>query len=110
MDYNVNAGNHQFPRVLVISHNVFSPSTAMGRTLKEFFVGWDNQCIAQLYFHSEVPTDIVCENYFRITDVDVVKSIFSRKPFSKKFPKTEIQLSRVNTDRHKYSISNISVF
>lgn len=92
----MNAGNHQFPRVLVISHNVFSPSTAMGRTLKEFFVGWDNQCIAQLYFHSEVPTDIVCENYFRITDVDVVKSIFSRKPFSKKFPKTEIQLSRVN--------------
>ncbi len=62
-----------FPKVLVISHNVFSETSSMGRTLKNFFVGWDTDCIAQLYLHTEVPTSDICKNYFRITDFDMLK-------------------------------------
>lgn len=68
----------------------------MGRTLKEFFVGWNPQCLAQLYFHSEVPTDTVCTKYFRITDVDILKSIFNRKSYKTQFTDTDIQKSRKN--------------
>lgn len=63
-------------RILVISHNVFSKTTNMGRTLRSYFGDFSSDEIAQFYVHSEVPTDnSVCENYFRFTDVDVIKSI-----------------------------------
>jgi len=48
----------------------------MGKTMRDFFVGWKPDKIAQLYFHNEVPVDGVCKSYFRITDLDMVKSIF----------------------------------
>ena len=56
------------PRILVISHNVFSKSTAMGKTMSSMLSCVPPENLAQLYFHSEVPTTDVCKNYFRITD------------------------------------------
>ena len=66
-------------KVLVISHNVFSKSDNMGRTLYDMFESWNADDIAQLYVHSEVPNTDVCNEYYRVTDVDMVKSIFTRK-------------------------------
>lgn len=74
-------------KVLVISHNVFSDTENMGKTLSAYFNGWDISEIAQFYIHSEVPTTAnVCVNYFRITDLEAIKSIFFpkvRKDFRK---------------------------
>lgn len=88
-----------FPKVLVISHNVFSETSNMGRTLKNFFIDWNKDCIAQLYFHTEIPTTNVCENYFRITDFDVLKktknqigTIFKTKDIRK-----DLKTERVDT-------------
>jgi glycosyltransferase involved in cell wall biosynthesis len=69
----------ELPRVLVISHNVFSTTSSMGKTLSAFFKGWDLDKLAQLYFHSEVPNSIICKNYYRITDFDLLKSIIRRQ-------------------------------
>ena len=67
-------------RILVISHNIFSDTESMGKTLSGYFNGWDKDEIAQFYIHSEIPTsNKVCKNYFRITDIDALKSIFTRK-------------------------------
>ncbi len=66
-------------RILVISHNIFSESASMGKTLSSYFKDWNVDEIAQFYIHSEIPTVSVCENYFRFTDKDALKSIFSRK-------------------------------
>lgn len=68
----------RFPRVLIVSHNVLAKNTSMGKTLNTYFGGWDRDAIAQLYFHSEVPTNPLCENYFRYTDMDALKSILHR--------------------------------
>jgi len=68
----------KYPRVLIVSHNVLSRNTSMGKTLSTYFDGWDRDAIAQLYFHAEVPTNPLCENYFRYTDTDAVKSIPNR--------------------------------
>jgi len=65
-----------YPRVLVVSHNVLSPSTNMGKTMLDFFAGWNQNQIAQLYFHNEVPTADVCKSYYRMTDFDMLESIF----------------------------------
>ncbi len=66
-----------YPKVLVVGHNVFCKSTAFGKTLCSFFNGWDKTRLAELYFHSEIPTTDVCTNYYRITDTDVLKSVFT---------------------------------
>jgi hypothetical protein len=51
----------------------------MGKTLSSYFDGWDVNEIAQLYVHSEVPTSDACHNYYRITDKEMIKSVFTRK-------------------------------
>lgn len=84
-------------RVLVVSHNVFCETGSMGKTLTGYFNGWDKNQIAQFYIHSEVPTsDKVCQNYFRITDMEAVKSVFSRK-CGRTFSETDIEQGRTSS-------------
>ena len=49
----------------------------MGKTLMSYFKDWDSDDLAQLYVHTEIPTDDICRNYFRITDKEMIKSVFS---------------------------------
>ena len=66
-------------KVLVVSHNVFSHTTAMGKTLTSYFSSFGSGAVAQFYIHSEVPTDrVICKNYYRFTDTDALKA---RLPF-----------------------------
>ena len=66
-------------KLLVISHNVFCKTSNMGKTLMSYFKDWSANNLAQLYVHSEVPTDTICKNYYRITDKEMIKSVFTRK-------------------------------
>lgn len=90
-------------KVLVISHNVFDRNSNMGKTLASFFHGWNCQCLAQLYLHSEIPTSEICHRYYRITDTDALKSVFSIKrqvigrSFSVKDIDSDRSSSRVDT-------------
>lgn len=65
--------NSDFPKVLVVSHNVFSLTSNMGRTLANFFTEWPSEKLAQIYFHMQIPTMEICERYYRITDFDMIK-------------------------------------
>jgi hypothetical protein len=89
------------PRVLVISHNVFSNTGSMGKTLSAFFTGWDHDKLAQLYFHSEVPNSTICKNYYRITDFEILKSIFKRKAVGEILTENDIceDLANTRTDK-----------
>lgn len=65
-------------KVLVISNNSFSKTQCNGKTLRSFFskIGLDN--IAQLYFGTnEVPDYETCNNYYRVTELQVLKSILN---------------------------------
>lgn len=69
----------KYPKVLIVSHNVFSTTSSMGKTMAAFFNGWDRENIAQLYFHTESPNSNICKRYFRVTDFDVIEAIFKFK-------------------------------
>ena len=62
------------PCVLVISHNAFSNHDSNGKTLNALFYKWDSDKIAELYFYPEEPSSTVCNNYFRITDGDIIRA------------------------------------
>ncbi len=71
-------------RILIISHNVFSKTSNSGKTLISYFNDYPRENIAQFYIHSEIPTDdSCCINYYRFTDRDALKSIFSLKEYGK---------------------------
>lgn len=82
-------------RVLVVSHNVFSRTNNMGKTLLSYFSGFSPEEIAQFYIHSEVPTvDTVCRNYFRFTDKDAIRSLIPFRRLGRSFGPDEIDTHR----------------
>lgn len=90
----------QLPRVLVISHNVFSRVNAMGRTLAGLLSCVPPEQLAQLYFHTEIPTMDMCTRYFRVTDRDVLRSVFTRRAGGHRFEESDLRpdVARVRTD------------
>lgn len=89
-------------KLLIISHNVFCKTSSMGKTLMSYFKGWDGEDLAQLYVHSEIPTDTVCKNYYRITDKEMIRSVFTRKSgtvFGKSDIKTDLSDPRTDTGK-----------
>lgn len=67
-------------RVLLIGHNVFSKINNMGKTMLSYFRGFKPDEIAQFYIQNKLPSDgTVCQNYFRFTDKDAIRSVFSPK-------------------------------
>ena len=75
-------------RVLIISHNVLSMSSSMGKTLANFLKGISSDDIAQLYFHTEIPTTKITSRYYRITDFDMIKK--SKKSMGTIFDEKDI--------------------
>lgn len=66
-------------KILIISNNVLSSQNNNGKTLLSFFKDHPKSHLAQLYFSSEeLDGDYVSTSY-RISDEDVLKSVFSYK-------------------------------
>lgn len=78
----------------MISHNVFSRTTAMGKSMTDMLECVPEGDLAQLYFHSEVPTTNVCERYLRIRDGDVLHSILTRRCRPTVFTEADISTER----------------
>lgn len=98
------------PHILVISHNVLSKTTAMGKTLSSMLSCVPAENLAQLYFHSEIPTTDQCQNYFRIRDQDVLLSIFKRHIDATIYDKNDIQADTLSPRTDKGVISKIYQF
>lgn len=86
-----------YPNVLVISHNSFNKNRSNGKTLTSIFNEWNPNHLAQLYFLPETPDYNICKNYFRITDYDILKSIFFGK---------SVKITPLNPDNHPLKESN----
>ena len=93
-------------KLLVVSHNVFSKTGGMGKTLSAYFKGFDCGELAQLYIHSEIPTVDVCENYYRVTDKDMIKSVFTRKS-GKIFGSCDIERDKVSSRTDTGAVAKI---
>ena len=70
--------NKEFPKVLVTSINAWRDNTGIN-TLIDFFKCWDNAQIAQIYTRASLPKTTVCNEFFRISEPVVMKSVLKRK-------------------------------
>ncbi len=81
-------------RVLVVGDGSFSKTENSGKTLCSFFANFAPENLAQLYFGlGEAPYEEFCNNYYRVTVVDILRSMFNRIP--------------TTTNSHEELISNI---
>ena len=84
-------------KVLVIANNVFSKTENSGKTLCSFFANFASEDLAQLYFSvngNESPYEEFCNNYYKITEVDILNAKRNHIP--------------VTTNAHKQHIENIN--
>lgn len=65
----------QYPKLLIISHNLYDVTNNIGKTLVSLLQGWPKDRIAQVYFRNDIPSFEYCSHYFCITDKDVFKSV-----------------------------------
>lgn len=83
-------------KVLIVSHNCISSTSNMGKTLLSYFQKFSCEEIAQFYIHCEEPMDdTLCHNYYRFTDTDAVRSIFSLRSYGRIFGKQDIHTDRI---------------
>lgn len=68
-----------YPRLLVLSNNSFSKSNSNGRTLGSLLQGWPKDRIAQFCISSDGADFDVCDNYFCVTDADVLHATLHMK-------------------------------
>lgn len=90
------------PKVLVVSHNAFSVTNNMGKTLFSLFNSFDKVNLAQLYFHILDPDIVVCKTTFRITDRDVLSSLYHPKKCGNIIDKTLIDSTDIKFQNKIY--------
>lgn len=66
-------------KVLIISHNPISNQSNMGKTFLSLFSKFDSSELCQLYIYPTIPNEKRCHSYFRITDRQVLSSLFRGK-------------------------------
>ncbi|MCI6538114.1 MAG: glycosyltransferase [Lachnospiraceae bacterium] len=94
-------------KVLVVSQPVFSNTNNMGKTLKGYFSCFQPSEIAQLYLRNGIPTELSsCENYYRFSDEDALKSILNRRIHGKRFDKENITLAK-DIDKNRKAASDL---
>lgn len=83
--------------LLIISHNVMGNSNN-GKAISSFLNSVDFSKIHQLYFYKQLPNDNnIIESYYRITDSDIIKTIFNGLSFRYSGKNLTYQASKTNT-------------
>lgn len=87
----------EYPKALIVSHNVLGINESMGKTLYTYFENWPKNKLCQLYFHSEVPTTHLCEQYFRVADVDLLHALRKLKKAGTVLTEKDVEEDRITT-------------
>lgn len=63
---------------LIIQNNPFSTKTGNGKTIASMFSKWNKENLAQIYVSNLEPDYDICEEYYQISDREVLTSFFSK--------------------------------
>lgn len=91
-----------YPRVLIVSHNCLSKTGSNGRTLANFFINWPKESLAQFYINNEIPDSKICDNYFRVTDVEAIKAFLKGIKVGR-----NIKSEEISEDKKEASLNNL---
>ena len=77
-------------KVLILSHNCISNYNNMGKAMCSIFSKFKKDELCQFYLYPSIPDIDYCNSYYRLTDIDVIKSFFSFKKKGQVIDKNKI--------------------
>lgn len=93
-------------KILIISHNSFSTSGNMGKTFLSLFSQFKKNELCQLYIHNTFPDVKKCNSYYRITDKDALKGVYTFKVRGKEIQDYEIHEGNLVKNMYKFKNKN----
>lgn len=63
-------------KILILSHNPITTYNSMGRTFLGLFSEFKEEELCQIYVYPTIPDISKCKSYYRITDKNVLQSLF----------------------------------
>lgn len=96
--------------VLVIGGGAWVETSSLGNTFSNFFENWEDTEFYNLYFRGTLPQNNVCDNYFSITDMSILKNYFTPKNIGCRVQKKSQSKSVDVASREKKLISYIHKF
>lgn len=97
---------NKYPRVLIVSHNALSDTQSNGKTISAFFKNWNKENLAQLYLTTDIPDFSVCNKFFQITDIDILKRFFLNKQIQGR-QVAESNLHKIENVKKKVTVNPI---
>lgn len=71
--------------VLVLTRTAWDDRIASGNTLSNFFEDWNNTKFYCLYSRDTMPNNKVCNNYYSISPISIVKNFFRPSKIGRRF-------------------------
>ena len=94
--------------ILVVGGGAWVDSSSLGNTFSNFFGGWgEDTKFFNLYFRGTLPQNDVCEKYFSITDISIVRNFFCPHKIGRRVFKSEKNISDKVAANEKKIISFI---
>lgn len=78
---------NKLPKILAISLSTWRSDSGI-HTQTDLFKFWHPERVAQIYTKSDLPNTPVCKNFFRISENEIIKSVYKRKPVGKRVTNT----------------------
>lgn len=72
-------------KILVISRHALDETNSIGNTISNFFSGISDVKFANIFFRSGKPNNTFCEEYYQVTEKDVIKHWLSPRKIGRQF-------------------------
>lgn len=102
-----NVEKEQYPKVLIISHNLYDVNNNIGKTLVSLFKGWPKEKLSQIYFRNDMPSFNYCKQYYCITDKEIFFSaLYAGRKKAGNCLYEDMQFCVSEAETNLYSIGN----
>lgn len=97
------------PKILSISLSTWRKDSGI-HTQTDLFKFWNPDRVAQIYTRSDMPNTPVCNNFFQISENEIIKSVFRRNNVGKRvFNTTEVDnktQKAINAEKKLYTFAH----
>ncbi len=100
-------------RILVLTRGCWDKNNNTGNTMDNFFSGFKDAEIHNLYFRAELPANNPCKSIYQISEQQLIKSIFKRKPCGKFVSNVDKSNQAQNSETRMYDTAkkmNLTLF
>lgn len=88
-------------KLLILTRSAWKNNNASGNTMSNFFGGWDEGNISNIYCRMELPSNEVCKQYYDITEKDIIKNFITPWKIGKEVRNTGKEKSVIQKNNEK---------